>query len=291
MKALQTALLVAVGAVAGFMVMKMWQDLHSTDDPLPLVAQVERAAPATAQPAVPPRASSPAGQPKPESVPSAALPTHVPARDSLRNPIRDHTGRAYRAAPDPPAESRNSGAGVSPAQEAPEPAPLLAAPQDSPTPLTPLARTELENVTPVPPSPPEPHRVTLNAGMLIPVRLVDGLSTERNKPGDTFTATLVKELVADDFVIAERGARVEGRVVECDPGGKPNRVAGLTVELTRIETADGQRVAIRTETFQRRAAVRVDAGRSGAGTVATLPSEVRIPFRLGIPVTLTERAQ
>jgi hypothetical protein len=41
------------------------------------------------------------------------------------------------------------------------------------------------------------------------VRLVDGLSSERNAPGDAFLATLDKELVVDGFVIAERGARVE----------------------------------------------------------------------------------
>ena len=49
--------------------------------------------------------------------------------------------------------------------------------------------------------------------MLIPVRLVDGLSSERNAPGDSFASTLDQELVADGFVIAERGARVEGRVL------------------------------------------------------------------------------
>jgi hypothetical protein len=45
--------------------------------------------------------------------------------------------------------------------------------------------------------------------LLLPVRLVDGLSSERNAPGDAFLATLDKELVVDCFVIAERGARVE----------------------------------------------------------------------------------
>jgi len=70
---------------------------------------------------------------------------------------------------------------------------------------------ESENATPTPPPPPapEPHKATLNAGLLLPVRLVDGLSSERNAPGDAFLATLDKELVVDGFVIAERGARVE----------------------------------------------------------------------------------
>jgi hypothetical protein len=59
---------------------------------------------------------------------------------------------------------------------------------------------------------PEPHKVTLNAGMLLPVRLVDGLSSEHAAPGDAFLAT--KELVVDGFAIAERGA-VWGRLLIC----------------------------------------------------------------------------
>jgi hypothetical protein len=164
--------------------------------------------------------------------------------------------------------------------------------------------------------------------MLIPVRLVDGLSSERNSPGDNFTATLDKELVVDGFVIAERGARVEGRVVASDRGGKVRGVAALAVELTRVHTSDGQRVAVQTDSFERRAeatqgqdAEKIGGGAAvgaiigaiagggkgaaigagvgggaGAGDVlltrgkpATLPSETRISFRLRAPVTLTEK--
>jgi hypothetical protein len=47
--------------------------------------------------------------------------------------------------------------------------------------------------------------------LLMPVRLVDGLPTERNAPGDAFLATLDGDLALDGLVIAERGARVEGK--------------------------------------------------------------------------------
>ena len=194
----------------------------------------------------------------------------------------------------------------------------------------PPARPEPENVTPPPPppAPPEPHRVTLNTGILIPVRLVDGLTSERNLPGDSFTATLDKELVANGFVIAERGARVEGRVVSADKGGRLRGVPSLAVELLRLHTSDGQTVAIQTDGFERRAedtrrqdAEKVAGGAAlgavigalagggkgaaigagvgvgaGAGSVmatrvnaATLPSETRVMFRLKAPVTLTEQ--
>jgi hypothetical protein len=212
--------------------------------------------------------------------------------------------------------------------------------QQTPPPSSnPPAQTEPEKATPAPPPPPEPnvapplpepHRVTLNTGLLLPVRLVDGLSAERNRPGDIFTATLDKELVVDEFVIAERGARVEGRVVLSDPGGKTKGISALAVELTRLHTSDGQNVPIRTGSFERRAepSHRDDAETVAAGAIAgaivggiaaggkgaaagagiggaagtagvlltrgrsaTLPSETRITFRLDAPVTLTERTQ
>jgi hypothetical protein len=169
--------------------------------------------------------------------------------------------------------------------------------------------------------------VTLNAGLLLPVRLVDGLSSERNVPGDVFVATLDKGLVADGFVIAERGARVEGRVVAVDRA--KTRGAALAVELTRLHTSDGQSVAIRTEDYFKHAdAGRVDGtariadgvvlgaavgalaaggkgaaigagigGGAGAGDVlltrrpAELPSETLVTFKLKTPVPLTERLQ
>ena len=118
--------------------------------------------------------------------------------------------------------------------------------------------------------------------MLLPVRLVDGLSSERNAPGDAFLATLDKELVVDGFVIAERGARVEGRVVASNAGGKMKGTAGIAVELIRLHTSDGQNVTIRTDRFERHA-------EPDRGKPATLPSETRISFRLRAPLTLTER--
>jgi hypothetical protein len=170
--------------------------------------------------------------------------------------------------------------------------------------------------------------VTLNAGTLISVRLVDGLNAERNAPGDVFGGTLDRELVTNGYVIAERGARVEGRVTASNLGGRVKGVSNIAVELTKIHTSDGQTVAIHTDPFERRAqeshgedAAKVGGGAAlgaiigaiagggkgaaigagaggaaGAGTVlatrgkpAVLPSETRINFRLSVPVTLTER--
>ena len=98
-----------------------------------------------------------------------------------------------------------------------------------------------------PPPPPKPRQVTLNAGVVLPVRLVDGLSSERNAPGDTFAATLDREVVADGVLVAERGALVEGRVVAVDHARL--RSGALALELTSLRTSEGRTVYIQTDGF------------------------------------------
>ena len=310
MKPLQIVLLLAAGAIGGALVMKVAQRPARLPVPAP--------APVMAQAPVPVPVPAPAPVPEPAAPQAQARPSpFVPPLTGNPEPVA--------VAPDEPAPV------VAPPAAAPAVEPPKEAPASPAQPVPPV-RTEPENVTPPPPGPEgtssEPHKVTLNAGMLLPVRLVDGLSSERNAPGDAFLATLDKELVVDGFVIAERGARVEGRVVASDPGGKVKGVAGIAVELTRLDTSDGQSVAIETDSFERHAepargddAEKVVAGAvigaaigaaagggkgaaigagvgggAGAGDVmltrpkpATLPSETRIAFRLRAPLTLTER--
>ncbi len=141
--------------------------------------------------------------------------------------------------------------------------------------------------------------------------------------------SLDQPLVVDGFVVAERGARVEGRVVESQAAGRVRGTAGISLELVRFTTADGQRVRIQTDSFERRAeaskskdaakigaaagigaaigaiagggkgaaigaAVGGAAGTGGVlttrGSAATIPSETRMTFRLRDAVTITERA-
>ena len=61
--------------------------------------------------------------------------------------------------------------------------------------------------------PPPPNKVTIPAGTLLTVRLGEKLSTERNQPGDQFSAVLDQPLVIDGFVLAERGSKAQGRIV------------------------------------------------------------------------------
>jgi hypothetical protein len=290
----------------------------------PEVAQSQPSAPVApaVQPVQPPDAV-PAEAPPPAS-PEIQKPSPVEASAKRKTPKKIPVVNVRVPVTQP---RTNPPAPAQPETAKPEPAPeVAAAPVISPPPAP--ARAEPENATPAPRLPDPPHTVTLNAGMLLPVRLVDGLSTERNLPGDTFTGSLDKELVMDGFVIAERGARVEGKVVAADRGGKVKGVAALAVELTRLRTSDGQNIAIQTDSFERHAeethtqdAAKVGGGAAlgaiigaiagggkgaavgaaaggaaGAGGVlltrgkeVRLPSETRINFRLSTPVTITER--
>ena len=181
-----------------------------------------------------------------------------------------------------------------------------------------------------PPEPPKANSVTITTGTVIQVRLRDSLSTERNKPGDSFSATIDQPIVVDGFVIAERGSRVEGRITELDRSGRVKGLARMALELTKMTTSDGQQITIQTSAFERKAedskkkdAAKVGigaaigaviggiagggkgagagAGAGGAigagdvlltrGTPVELASETRLSFRLQEPVVLTEKLQ
>jgi hypothetical protein len=154
------------------------------------------------------------------------------------------------------------------------------------------------------------------------------LTSERNKDGDAFVATLDQPLVVDGFVIAERGARVRGRVVQAVRSGRVEGLAKLSVQLTEVNTSDGQRLKVDTSPFERQAPTthKADAAKIGGGAAlgaiigaiagggkgaaigagvggavgtggvlltrgkpAEIAVETRVAFRLKNPVTITEQ--
>lgn len=92
----------------------------------------------------------------------------------------------------------------------------------------------------------QPRSATLAAGTALKVRTTTTLSTDSHKAGDAFMATLIEPLVQGAWVIAPKGATVEGRIVGADKGGRVQGVARLTIALDRLHTADGQTVDIST---------------------------------------------
>jgi hypothetical protein len=189
-----------------------------------------------------------------------------------------------------------------------------------------------EILKPDPVAKPTPARVaetvTIAAGTSITVRLGETLNSEKNIAGDTFRATLDAPLVVNDIVLAERGARVEGKIAEVDRSGRVKGTARLALVLTRITLSDGQKVDLRTDNWERMAesSKKKDAAKvgimtgigaaigaiagggkgaavgaaSGAGagtgvvlatrgTAAQIDVETKIPFRLSEALTVTEK--
>jgi hypothetical protein len=170
--------------------------------------------------------------------------------------------------------------------------------------------------------------VTLAAGTSIFIRLGETLSTEHNYPGDTFRGTLDQPIVMDGFVIADRGSKVLGQVVNAERAGRVRGVSDLNLSLNEISTTDGQQIRITTDAFEKHGlsskgedtakivagaalgaiigalggggkGAAIGAGAGGAagtgavlatrGKAAMIPAETRMQFRLTAPVTITER--
>ncbi len=101
-----------------------------------------------------------------------------------------------------------------------------------------------------PPPPPVPAQVTMQAGTFLTVRINQMLSSDKNQPGDAFTASLAQPVVANGVVIAEPGQTAAGRVVTADRhhADTPGR---LGIQLTNLSLVDGQQVPIATQFVSR----------------------------------------
>jgi hypothetical protein len=131
----------------------------------------------------------------------------------------------------------------------------------------------------------------------------------------------------DGYVIAKRGAAVEGVITEADDGGRVKGKAFMTLSLRKLTTADGRTISIQTSNASqeaksgkkkdaakvgiatgigaaigaiagggRGAAIGAGAGAAGGtgmvlatkGEAAVVPAESVLTFTLAAPVTVQE---
>jgi len=78
-------------------------------------------------------------------------------------------------------------------------------------------------------------------GTEIDVRLVDGLSSERNQVEDRFIATTVVDLQLGERVVIPAGSELRGIVNSVDKAGRVDRKAGLTLAFDRITLKGSER--------------------------------------------------
>ncbi|MGA8026406.1 MAG: hypothetical protein WB992_04620 [Bryobacteraceae bacterium] len=302
-----------------------------TIPPAPEAADTQTPAPVPAQDAAAQDASH---QAVPNPPPAPVERVHPKSNKAVRTRVPVSAPR-LRSRPQQPSSSvvqiaQNSPAPLPPV-DSQVPAPNIKsqapAPQPQPEPQ-PEIPAPAPDVAPPPEASRQPHVVTLQPGTNLTIRLGETLSTEHNYTGDTFRASLESPVILDGFIIADKGSKVLGRIVNVQRAGRVNGVADLNLTLAEINTTDGQRVRIDTSSYDKRGPVSTgeDAakiaggaalgaiiggiagggkgaaigagvgGGAGTGTVlatrgksAVLPAETRLTFRLAAPVTITER--
>jgi hypothetical protein len=91
-----------------------------------------------------------------------------------------------------------------------------------------------------------PDTLHLASGTLLSVRLNQGLSSNQNRAGDGFTATLEQPVVVNGWVVARRGQSIEGRVVDAQKGGRIKGTSKLEIGLTELTLVNGQQLPVHT---------------------------------------------
>jgi len=96
-----------------------------------------------------------------------------------------------------------------------------------------------------PSAPPPPVAVQVPAGTRLEVRVDQALSTERNRAGDKFRATLEAPVETEGREVLPRGARVSGHVTTSRPSGRLEGRAVIGITLDSVES-NGRAVPIST---------------------------------------------
>ncbi|HEY1757696.1 MAG TPA: hypothetical protein VGG72_20150 [Bryobacteraceae bacterium] len=124
------------------------------------------------------------------------------------------------------------------------------------------------------PEPAPPAQLTLKQGTFITVRINQALSSDRNQVGDAFTATLIRPIVVDGFVVAQPGQTLAGRVAEAIKAGRASGVSHLGVQLTDLTLVDGQQIPLQSELITRNGPTSVGRDAAAIGTTTGVGAAV-----------------
>jgi hypothetical protein len=282
------------------------------------------------------------GKPVEEPVPAHESEAKHPARKSHPSAFGDRPAKqpVTMARNMPPAQTQDQG---SPStgekdlklQDTQQDHPPYAPPPDivpvepqSVQPADQAGHPDMRQESPPPSVARQPQTVTIEAGSSLMVRLAETISTNTKVAGDSFRGTLDQPIILNGFIIADKGSRVLGQVVSAQKGGHLSGSSDLALQVTEINTTDGQTVRVQTSPWEKKgdsnttgniekigggAAVgaiigalagggkgaaigAASGGAVGTGVAAAtggkptvVPVETRIAFRLNAPVTITER--
>ena len=122
-----------------------------------------------------------------------------------------------------------------------------------------LAKTESSPANPADKVKPEPKaepksqpkmesKTIVPAGTKLRVALLDAVSSDKNRAGDQFLASLTEPVIIEGKTILAKGTKVRGRVVDAKESGRVKGRATLELKLTEI-VRDGKSVNISTKPY------------------------------------------
>lgn len=120
------------------------------------------------------------------------------------------------------------------------------------------------------PLPPLPSELTIAPGTYLTIRTNQVLSSDHNQQGDAFSATLVKPVVVDGIVVADRGQVIQGRISEAQKAGRTQGTSRLGLELTDMTLVDGHQVPVHTQLVNRNGSTSVGHDAATVGTTTAL---------------------
>ena len=209
---------------------------------------------------------------------------------------------------------------------APTPAPAAAAVAPHCPAPSDRAACRASAAPPAPPPAPKPQEhLTIPAGTVVTIRMIDNIDSSRNRPGEEFAASLDSPIVVGDRVVASRGADARVRLVDAKTAGHMTGQSELQLELIAV-TINGVPYATKSGYYEQhggsrgtRTAETVGGGAvlgallggilghgkgaaigsvagAGAGTAVQVstkgqqvkvPAETKLDFTLKDPVTVT----
>jgi hypothetical protein len=239
---------------------------------------------------------------------------------------------ASSPAPERPRESRHARRVMASSEAESSEAVETSAPEPTPQPAAPAPTTADTQIaqaqpapTPQPPPPPPPIQVTVPAGTVITVRMIDGVDSATNRAGEEFAATLEAPIVVGNKVVIQRGADARARLVQVTSAGHIEGRSEVKLELVSI-SANGTTYTVQTGYYDQQGASRgkrtaatiggasglgaligaiagggkgaavgagIGAAGGGVATAATkgqqvkIPSETKLVFTLKSPFTVT----
>lgn len=122
--------------------------------------------------------------------------------------------------------------------------------------------------TPPPAAPAQNRTVTLPAGTMLLVRLMDGVSS-RNRPGTPFTTKLEYDLGAGGGVAVKGGTVIYGKVAAASQAGRALGRSTLDLRLTQM-VIGGQPVSVATSGHQQAGQASIAKAAKGAAAGATI---------------------